>query len=712
MPDEAPAGGSCAPKTPPLPGAAGGGTNETWRPIPLRALWRPPWITGPAATLRWLWLALIAANALFLFAVAGVFVTAGGFLVVTRLSGLAEHGMAPELGESVAPAVWVARLFTWQTLILLAAVTCGLFLLGVIWSRALRRELAAQTAGLQESQERLALAAREAIDGLWDWDVATGKVHFSPQWKAMLGLTEEDVKDRIEEWIERIHPDDRDQVQAALEAHQAGHTSHFESEHRVRHRDGRYRWMLCRGVCLRDRAGRPTRMAGSQIDITERRTAEEQLLHDAFHDQLTGLPNRALFLDRVGGALARAQRDPDKQFAVLFFDLDRFKVINDTLGHAVGDQVLASVAERLSRCVRPGDTVARLGGDEFAVLLDDITGRTAATEFANRIIETLARPFLVADNEVYTTASIGIASNRTGYTLAEDMLRDADTAMYRAKHLGKARHQVFDTAMHAQAMRQLLLENDLRKALERHELTLLFQPIVNIQSRRAAGFEALLRWNHPQWGAVPLKDFLPLAEETGLIIAMGQWAVEEACAQMARWRDALGDTAQAVVSVNLSARQVAQAELPQQFMEALDRHTLPLSALRVEVTEAVVMEHINTGGTTLQHLKDVGVAVDIDDFGTGYSSLSCLHRFPVDRVKIDSSCVAAMLTDSHGREMVEAIVASSRSLGMEPVAEGVEIREQLTMLQDMGCTLAQGFLLGKPAPAQQALDWLASGIHW
>lgn len=712
MHDEPAACGNGAPTTRPAPGGPGTGSEEPRRPISFRALWHPPWTTAPAATLRRLWFALIAANVLLFLAVVGACLTAGGALAVTRPAGVAEHGSVPGLRDSVEPAARGDRLLTWHTVILLGAATGGLLLLGMIWARALRKELAAQTAGLQKHRERRALDARGAVDGLWDWDIASGKAHFSPGWSSMLGLGEADDEGRIGQWLDRIHPDDRERVDAALEAHQAGHTSHFESEHRVRHRDGRYRWMLGRGVCERDEAGRPTRMAGALVDITERRAAEEQLLHNAFHDQLTGLPNRALFLDRVGGALARARRDPDKQFAVLFFDLDRFKVINDTLGHEAGDQVLAAVAERLSGCVRPGDTVARLGGDEFAILLDEITGRAAATEFANRIIDTLARPFMIAGSEVYTTASIGIASNRTGYSLAEDMLRDADTAMYRAKNLGKARHQVFDTAMHAQAMRQLLLENDLRRALERRELALLFQPVVDTVARKAVGFEALLRWNHPQWGAVPLQDFLPLAEETALILTIGEWVIEESCVQAARWREAFRGKGETAISVNLSARQVGQADLPQQVTGALERHRLPASALRVEITEGVLMEYLAADGTTLHHLKDAGVAVDMDDFGTGYSSLSCLYRFPVDRVKIDRSCVGAILTGSRNREMVQAIVASARPLGMEPVAEGIETAEQLTILQDMGCTLAQGFLLGKPVPGEDVHEWLVSGVHW
>lgn len=674
---------------------------------PRVAVWRrmhlPPG-RRPAASQAW-----TMATVLVAFALVGAFVTANGSLITARLSGLQREALEPSLAEAIRVAVWSLGLLTWQALALLAVAAVGMLLLAAGWTRTLRTEVAARTAELQESQDRYALAARGANDGLWDWDVAAGQVYFSPRWRAMLGLGESDVSDRIEEWLDRIHPDDREQVTAALEAHQAGHTSHFESEHRVRHRDGGYRWMLCRGVCVRDSAARPVRMAGSQTDITERRAAEQQLLHDAFHDHLTGLPNRALFLDRVGSSLARAKRHPGQQFAVLFFDLDRFKVINDSLGHVVGDQVLVAVAERLSRCVRPGDTVARLGGDEFAILLDDITGRDAATEFADRINETLTRPFVIAGNEVFTSASIGIASSRTGYNRAEDMLRDADTAMYRAKHMGKARHQVFDTAMHARAMRQLLLENDLRRAMTRGELTLLYQPILAVASGRVAGFEVLLRWNHPEWGAVARHEFLPLAEETGLILPIGEWVVEEACRRAARWREALGRAGEVPFSVNLSGRQMAQSDLAQQVAATLTRHGLPPATLRMEITEGALMEHLEPAGATLRSLKEAGIAVDIDDFGTGYSSLSYLHRFPIDRVKIDRSFVGAMLSDPQSLEIVRAIVALTQSLGMETVAEGVENEEQLAALRTMGCPLVQGYHLGRPSPEVEALDMLRRG---
>lgn len=646
------------------------------------------------------------ATVLVFFAVVGAFVSANGSLIVARLSTL-DHGALPaELGTAMVVAVWSLGLLTWHTLALLGVAAVGVLLLAMGWTRTLRAEVASRTAELQESQERYALAARGANDGLWDWDVAGGRVYYSPRWKAMLGHGDQEVGETIEEWLDRIHPDDRAPAQAALEAHLAGHTSHFENEHRMRHREGDYRWMLSRGVCVRDGAGQALRMAGSQTDVTERRAAEQQLLHDAFHDHLTGLPNRALFLDRVGSVIGRAQRNPGHDFAVLFFDLDRFKVINDGLGHAVGDQVLVAVADRLSRCVRPGDTVARLGGDEFAVLLDGISGRDAATDFAERINTHLIRPFHIAGNEVFTSASIGIASSRTGYSRAEDMLRDADTAMYRAKHLGKARHQVFDTAMHARAMRQLLLENDLRRAMERAELSLLYQPIVALPSRQVRGFEALLRWHHPDWGEVPRQEFLPVAEETGLILPLGDWVLEQACRQLSLWRTAAPGARGLTISVNLSGRQIAQGDLIDRVTAALAAAALPVSSLRLEITESVLMEHLEPATAALQRLKELGVAVDIDDFGTGYSSLSYLHRFPIDRVKIDRSFVGSMLDDPQSLEIVRAIVGLAQSLGMEAVAEGVEHEPEAAMLTDLGCPMAQGYLLGMPLPPDDVADRL------
>src|SRR5437773_9936767 len=388
---------------------------------------------------------------------------------------------------------------------------------------------------LKESEERYALAARGSNDGLWDWNLSANVVHFSPRWKAMLGYQEAQVGDRPEEWFERIHDADRERVKEEIAAHQKGLTPHFESEHRVLHKDGSFRWMLSRGVAVHDTSGNPSRMAGSQTDITEGKVS----------DPLTGLPNRLLFIDRVGRLVKHTKRRKDHLFAVLFLDLDGFKMINDGMGHLIGDQLLLGVANRLEKCLRATDTVARLGetftvarlgGDEFTVLLDDLKDPNDAKSAADRLMKALAPPFILGGKEVFTSVSIGIALSNTAYEHAEDMLRDADTAMYRAKSLGKARFEVFDADMRASVMARLQLETDLRGALEREEFRNFYQPIVSLDSGRIVGFEALLRWQHPTRGLLGPEEFILVAEETGLIRELGWWNLREACRQMSDWR--------------------------------------------------------------------------------------------------------------------------------------------------------------------------------
>ena len=388
---------------------------------------------------------------------------------------------------------------------------------------------------LRESEERYALAARGANDGLWDWNLMTGAVYFSPRWKAMLGFQENEIEDRLEEWLDRIHDADRERVQQEIDAHQKGLTPHFESEHRLLHKDGGFRWMLSRGLAVHDATGKALRMAGSQTDITERKVS----------DPLTGLPNRLLFIDRLGRLIKHSKRRKDHLFAVLFMDLDGFKMINDSLGHLAGDQLLVGVASRLEKCLRSSDTVARLGetftvarlgGDEFTILLDDIKEPDDANRAAERLMKALAPPFLLAGKEIFTSISIGIALSNTAYEEPEDMLRDADTAMYRAKSLGKARFEVFDADMRASVMARLQLETDLRRALERNEFRNFYQPIVALDSGQVVGFEALVRWQHPTRGMIGPEEFIFVAEETGLIRDLGWWSLREACRQMSTWR--------------------------------------------------------------------------------------------------------------------------------------------------------------------------------
>ena len=377
---------------------------------------------------------------------------------------------------------------------------------------------------------------RGANDGLWDWDLTTNRIYFAPRWKSMLGYAEGQIGDSPEEWFGRVHRMDVERVKAEVEAHLAGRSSHLETECRILHDDGTYRWFLTRGLAVRDADGRAVRIAGSQSDITQRKVVEDRLQHNAFHDSLTGLPNRALLLDRLGQAVARTKRRPDCRFGVLFLDIDGFKFVNDSLGHQMGDQLLIAISRRLESCLRDGDTVARLGGDEFIILMHDVTETRDVLGLAERVLECLQTPFLLDGHELVVTASIGIALSTTNIDSAEEMVRNADIAMYRAKSRGKSGYVVFDEAMHAEAVTRLQLNTDLRQATARGELHLYYQPIVALRTGRIRGFEALLRWYHPDRGLVCPDDFVPLAEETKLILPIGMWVIRTAAEQLQKWQ--------------------------------------------------------------------------------------------------------------------------------------------------------------------------------
>jgi diguanylate cyclase (GGDEF)-like protein/PAS domain S-box-containing protein len=559
---------------------------------------------------------------------------------------------------------------------------------------------------LRESEERYALAAQGANDGLWDWDLKGNKVYYSHRWKTMLGHEEKEIGDGPEEWLGRIHRDDREQVEAKLAAHLHGQLQNFESEHRILHKDGSLRWVLSRGTAVRD-AGKAYRMAGSLTDITARKTAEEQLLHDAFHDALTGLPNRALFLDRLQHVIESAQRHPDYIYAVLFLDIDRFKVINDSLGHGVGDLLLVEAGTRLHACLRPGDTVARLGGDEFAVLLENIRDATDAADVAERIQKAMAPSFFIQGHEAFVTQSIGIALKSDRYTGSEQILRDSDIAMYQAKAKGKARYEFFDTTMHASILDRLQLEADLRLAVEHREgFVLHYQPIMDLKDHRLIGFEALIRWRHPKRGLIYPMEFIPLAEETGMIFPISEWVVRESSEQIRAWQKLYSSDTPLKMSMNISSRQFLQPRFVEKIAAILEEVGVSAASLALEITEGVIMENSEAAVATMARLKAMGVHIHIDDFGTGYSSLSYLHHFPVNALKIDRSFISKMVTNDENREIVKTIVALAQSLNLDVIAEGVELADQLTAVKDMACRYGQGFLFAKPMTAEAMEDWI------
>lgn len=462
------------------------------------------------------------------------------------------------------------------------------------------------------------------------------------------------------------------------------------SEFEIMTRGGVPRTILWNYTILRNPQGSILGAAGIGTDVTEQRIVENQLVHNAFHDTLTGLPNRALFMDRVGHALARRRQT----FAVLLLDVDHFKNVNDSLGHAAGDELLMQIGERLQKSVRAADTVSRFGGDEFTVLVENVVGPTDATRAAERIQAGLAAPFRIGEHEIFTSVSIGITICGTEYERPEQILRDADTAMYRAKAQGRSRSEIFDADMRAEAVARLQLENDLRRALDRNELRLFFQPIVRLKTREIVGLEALVRWQHPLRGLIPPGEFIGMAEETGLIVGLGQWVIREACRTASVWSPRY-------VSVNISSRHFAQSDLFEDVQRALATCSLSANSLHIEVTESVIMQHPEAALSVINRLKQLGCRISLDDFGTGYSSLSYLHRFPIDMLKVDASFVRTAPTEPKNVEIIRSIIALGRGLEIEVIAEGVETEAQEELLLSLGCEYAQGYLFARPAPVEE-----------
>ena len=545
---------------------------------------------------------------------------------------------------------------------------------------------------LQESEERYALALAGANDGLWDWDLRTDKMYYSGRWRAMLGLTEDDnILDTPEEWFGRVHPQDLKGLKEKLEKHLQDGSQHFECEYRVLHQGGSYRWALSRGMAVRDAKGEVYRMAGSQTDITNRKV----------YDPLTGLPNRILFMDRLAHSLRRFKRHRGYEFAVLLLDLDRFKIVNDSLGHHIGDKLLIELSQRLRLCVRDGDTVARFGGDEFTILLDEITDVSDATRVAERIQEALQSAFILEGHEVFTSASVGIALSATGYETPNDVVRDADTAMNRAKALGKSRHEMFDRAMHTQSSKRLQLETDLRRAVEREEFEVFYQAIVDLSDEAIIGFEALVRWSHPERGRVFPDEFVGIAEETGLILPIDRYVLKQACIQTKIWQEKYGHPLS--ISVNLSAKQFAMRDIVYVIEQVLEETGLEPYDLKLEITESALMDNQESAAEIFHEIKKRNVQLGLDDFGTGYSSLSYLHRFPLDTLKIDRSFVSRMNEKPGEHEaIVRTIVSLAQNLKFKTVAEGIETVDQLQSLQALDCLYGQGYYFSKPMPADEA----------
>lgn len=556
---------------------------------------------------------------------------------------------------------------------------------------------------LRASEERFRSLVQNASDLVSILD-ADGVVRYeSPSHQRVLGLFPEEHAGR--NVLDLVHPEDRQAVYDALRRLVENPEEIVTFEYRLCHRDGSWRTLESTASNLLSQAAVAGIVLNSH-DITDRKRAEEKLLHDALHDELTGLPNRALFMDRLRQSIERSRREPERLTAVLFLDLDRFKIVNDSLGHLVGDELLIQIAAALSSALRPSDTIARVGGDEFAVLLEGGRDVSDAVRVADRIHDRLAAPINLGGHEVFATASIGIAVHTPEYERPEDLLRDADTAMYRAKSSGRACHVVFNRVMHRFVMARLQLETDLRRAVDRGQLRIHYQPFVDLARDEVVGFEALLRWHHPRRGVLPPDEFLSVAEETGLVVPIGRFVLAEGCRQIRELQRKHPELGPLKLSVNLSNKQFFQADLFDQIEGALKDSGLEPSCLGLEITEGVIIRHADSASSRFSRLKSMGVQLYLDDFGKGYSSLNYLHRFPMDILKIDRSFTSRIEEAEGNLAIVKAIITLAHQLGMEVVAEGIQTEEQKERLRLLGCEYGQGFLFSEPLSADQAEELL------
>ena len=549
---------------------------------------------------------------------------------------------------------------------------------------------------LKTSQERYSLVAEGTNDGLWDWNLKTGEVYYSPRWYSLLDI-DSDVQPTIELWLDRIHSEDFSPFQHEMNAFRHGLTSQLETELRMRHSDGSHRWALCRGTAVRDASGAAIRMAGSLTDITNGKVA----------DALTGLPNRVLFLERLSRCEARRKRE-DFRFAILYLDLDNFKQVNDGLGHEAGDRLLVAIARRLESSLRESDSfVCRLGGDEFVVLVEGINTIKEPIAVASRIISSVDSPVKIgSDREVFASVSVGIAYSQDNFDDTSAMMQAADTAMYRAKAQGKSCYRVFDPVMKHDANERLDIENELHHSIEREDFEVYYLPIIDLTTSRIAGFESLIRWKHPRLGSISPDQFIPIAEETGMIKEIGRQVFQKSCTQFVLWQSKIPQFDELSLSVNISSIEIHQSDFVEMILKVLDKTNLRPSCLQLEITESAIMRNPEQGAKVLTELCDAGISVAIDDFGTGYSSLSYLFKTLPDWVKIDRSLIEGISTSPEKKSIVTAIFAICEGMKLKVVAEGIETLEQEHLLKSMGCEFAQGFFYSEAISSEDVPEFL------
>jgi diguanylate cyclase (GGDEF)-like protein/PAS domain S-box-containing protein len=583
--------------------------------------------------------------------------------------------------------------------------------------RVLERTLQLQTVHqrLKASEERLESILNTLQDVVWSAAIQPFQIlYLNPAATTLYQRPLDDFLVNSDLWLEMIHPDDRTEVIESINAMTGRGT--LDIEYRIIRSNGETRWVRNRSrLVIGDRDDVSVRIEGLITDISDRKRAEKQLIHDALHDGLTQLPNRTLFIERLETALKRQRRRPDYQFAVLFLDLNRFKLINDSLGHGAGDRLLVEVANRLLQCIRSIDTVARLGGDEFTILLDDIADTDDVFSCVRRIQTELGLPVEINGNPVFTGCSIGVVIAHQHYAAAADLLRDADIAMYRAKEKRQAGYELFDQAMHDQSMRRLKLENDLRTGLERQEFELHYQPIMTLEKQTLLGFEALVRWRHPDEGMISPGEFIPIAEETGLIVPLGNWILEQACGQICQWQRRYPQHRHLKININVTSQQFREPSLLSTLDALLAKTCINGECLRLELTESTLIHETEATIDTLNKIRQRNIQISIDDFGTGYSSLSYLSRFPINNLKIDQSFVGRMHLEAENLEIVRTITTLAHTLDMDVTAEGIERSEQIEKLQEFGCEYGQGYFFSPPLTAdaaeKQLITWAPLGLR-
>ena len=561
------------------------------------------------------------------------------------------------------------------------------------------------THGIVSDVERRALALTGAGDLIWDWDVSADKVFTSPETEHMLGLKRGTLEGPAAAWLEVLHPLDRDRFRASLDGVVEQRRGRLTQDFRLRTADGHYLWFALKARPVVGSDGEVVRLVGTLTDVNDFKTAEDRLLFDAVHDNLTGLPNRELFIDRLEAALGFARAEPQIRPSIVVIDLDRFKQVNDSVGMAVGDSILLTIARRLGRLLKPQDTLARLSGDQFALIVLSEREPARIVAFAETIRRTLRAPIAFNDREIFLTASIGLALAENPASRTDEVLKDAELAMYYAKRIGGDRIEIFKPAMRSRKTDRLTMESELRRAIEREEIKVLYQPIVRLEDRAIAGFEALARWDHPKLGRLSPAEFITIAEEIGLIVDLGLFVLDHTARQLAQWQAATRAREPVFASVNVSSRQLLRHDLIQDLRSVLGRTALARGSLKLEITESLVMENPEHAAQMLTRIKELGAGLSLDDFGTGHSSLAYLQRFPFDTIKIDQSFVR---TTSRGTRPVilRSIIAMAHDLGMEVVAEGAETDSDAVELYQLGCEYAQGFAFGEPMSADSARDLL------